>query len=166
MKKKTSRIAEKLSNGLSEANQKEVVEILSTVLSDQHILYIKLRNFHWNLKGSRFNSLHALFERQYEALALAIDETAERIRMLGGIAPASMSEFLSGARLKEVSASIIEGEKAIEALVKDHEAVIRSLRKDADTVEESCSDSATADFLIALIQKHEQDAWMLRSSKE
>ncbi len=160
------KIAENISNGLSEGQQRSVVGVLSAILADQHILYMKLRNFHWNLKGPRFHSLHELFEQQYEALAGAIDETAERIRMVGGVSPGSMSEMLATGSLKEAAGEIINGDDAISALVTDQESVIRSLREAADEVEEKHKDQATADFIIELLQKHEANAWMLRSSTD
>lgn len=163
MSKLEAKIAEKLSTGLSEDQQKNVVEALSAVLCDQHVLYIKLRNFHWNLKGPRFHSLHEFFEQQYTELALAIDETAERIRMVGGISPGSMKEFLSGASLEETDGDIVSGDEALKALVADNEAVIRDLREKAEKTEEDYGDIATADFLTELLQKHEMAAWMLRS---
>ncbi|MAS92956.1 MAG: DNA starvation/stationary phase protection protein [Verrucomicrobiales bacterium] len=157
------KIAEEISDGLSKENRTGVIESLISVLSDQHVLYMKLRNFHWNLKGPRFHSLHEFFEQQYKTLEGAIDETAERIRMLGGVSPGSMSEFLAATSLKEAAGEIISGEDAISALVTDHETVIRSLREVAETVEEKYEDQATADFLVELLQQHTQDAWMLRS---
>jgi len=161
-----TKIAEKVANGLTEEQQTSVIEALIAVLSDQHVLYMKLRNFHWNLTGPRFHSLHEFFEKQYQALEEAIDETAERIRMLGGVSPGSMSEFLSHASLKEAAGELISGHDAISALVTDNETVIRSLREKAREVEEDFEDRATADFLVELLQNHEQDAWMLRSYHE
>ncbi|MDF1812614.1 MAG: DNA starvation/stationary phase protection protein [Verrucomicrobiales bacterium] len=160
------KIAENISNGLTKEDQKNVIEVLVSVLADQHVLYVKLRNFHWNLKGARFHSLHEFFEQQYTALEKAIDETAERIRMLGGVAPGSMSEFLSAATLKEAAGNIIDGDDAISSLVTDNETVIRFLREKSGMVEDDFNDVATADFLVELLQKHEQDAWMLRSFSE
>ena len=101
------KIAEEISDGLSKENRTGVIESLISVLSDQHVLYMKLRNFHWNLKGPRFHSLHEFFEQQYKTLEGAIDETAERIRMLGGVSPGSMSEFLAATSLKEAAGEII-----------------------------------------------------------
>lgn len=160
------KIAEEISNGISKEKQEKVIGSLIEVLSDQHVLYMKLRNFHWNLKGPRFHSLHEFFEKQYKTIEAAIDETAERIRMVGGVSPGSMSEFLSCASLKEAAGEIIDGEDAISALVTDHEAVIRSLREKAAETEEEFNDLGTSDFLIELLQQHEQDAWMLRSFRE
>lgn len=156
-------LVEEISDGLSTTNREKIVEILVSTLSDQHVLYLKLRNFHWNLKGPRFHTLHEFFEELYGNLEKAIDETAERIRMLGGVAPGSMREFLENATLKEAAGEIIHGADAISTLVTDEETVIRGLRENAKIVEEDLEDQATADFLVELIQQHVQDAWMLRS---
>ncbi|MEM7697156.1 MAG: DNA starvation/stationary phase protection protein [Verrucomicrobiota bacterium] len=157
-------IAERIENGLSGVEQEGVVKVLASTLADQHVLYLKLRNFHWNLKGARFHSLHEMFEEQYEALAEAIDETAERIRMLGGVAPGSMKEMLDLATLTESDGEVITGNHALRELVADHEATIRNLRAEAEKTEEALGDQATADFLIEMLQAHEKFAWMLRSS--
>lgn len=156
-------LVEEISDGLTEENRKEIVQHLVSILSDQHVLYVKLRNFHWNLKGPRFHTLHEFFEQLYDQLEKAIDETAERIRMLGGVAPGSMREFLDCASLKEAVGEITDGEDAIATLVTDEEKVIRGLREKAKAIEEDLGDQATADFLVELLQQHVQDAWMLRS---
>ncbi|MCG8603321.1 MAG: DNA starvation/stationary phase protection protein [Verrucomicrobiales bacterium] len=161
--KTTPTIADEISDGLNNDQRTRVVEILTSVLSNQHVLYIKLRNFHWNLKGPRFHSLHEFFEQLYGGLEKAIDETAERIRMLGGVAPGSMEEFLEHASLKEAAGAITNGDDAISTLVTDQEAVIRDLREFAKETEEECEDQATGDFLVELLQQHVSDAWMLRS---
>lgn len=152
--------------GLSQETRKDVADLLSGILADQHVLYIKKRNFHWNLIGGRFHTLHEHFEELYTELALSIDETAERIRMIGEVPPGSMGEFLKLATLEETTGSLIEGDAAIEALLKDHEACARNLREAIEKVEGELSDVGTADFLTALLQKHEMTAWMLRSYLE
>ena len=149
--------------GLSAASRSKVIAMLSSALADQHVLYQKTRNYHWNLTGHRFHTLHVLFEIQYGELAIAIDETAERIRMLGGTSPGSMSEFLKLAELKEAPGQLINGEAALERLAADHEACIRSLRKMIETAAEKSDDAGSADFLTGLIRAHEKTAWMLRS---
>lgn len=154
---------EKIEIGLNETQREAIIGKLAAVLGNQHVLYIKLRNFHWNLVGARFRSLHQFFEEQYGELALAIDETAERIRMLGGIAPGSMKSLLKHATLRESDDKLIDGDAAIELLVKDHESCIRELRAAIPEIEEEHGDAGTADFLTGLIQKHESAAWMLRS---
>ncbi|MGJ8696921.1 MAG: Dps family protein [Verrucomicrobiaceae bacterium] len=155
-----------VSIGLDAESRKEVATILNEILADQHVLYVKTRNFHWNLIGGRFHSLHEHFEKLYTDLALVIDETAERVRMIGGVPTGSMKEFLSVASLEECEGVLITGDEAIENLLQDHESCIRSLRKRISTVEDEYEDVGTADFLTALIQKHEMTAWMLRSYLE
>ncbi len=151
--------------GLTAKNRQKITDILSSALSDQHVLYIKTRNFHWNLIGGRFPSLHVHFEEMYGELALAIDQTAERIRMVGGIAPGSMEEFIKSASLKETKGALVTGDDAIKALLADYESVIRSLRKEIPKIG-YLDDHGTEDFLVGLIQKHEMTAWMLRSYLE
>ena len=138
------------------------VKHLSAILADQHVLYIKTRNFHWNLTGHRFHTLHEFFEKQYDALALAIDKTAERIRMMGAASPGSMKEFLAQATLKEIPGALVDGDHAIAALRDDHEAAAREIRKAVDTLDEA-GDAGTTDFLTDLLKAHEETAWMLRS---
>jgi starvation-inducible DNA-binding protein len=161
----SARTTESLDIGLDAKVRASSVKALSGILANQHVLYIKTRNFHWNLTGHRFHTLHAFFEAQYDALALAIDKTAERIRMLGAASPGSMKEFLALASLKECSGALIGGDEAIIALRDDHEAAARELRKAVDATDEA-GDAGTADFLTELLQNHEQAAWMLRSFLE
>lgn len=151
-----------LSIGLDEAARENVVERLSQILGNQHVLYLKTRNFHWNLKGPRFHSLHEFFEEQYQALEKTIDQTAERIRMVGGVSPGSMHEFLDLATLKESSGDLIEGDDALKVLCADHETVVRELRGAIEAFGEA-GDAGTEDFVTALLQSHEESAWMLRS---
>ncbi len=160
------KLNENLNNGLTDDQNERVIQCLMNALADQHVLYMKLRNFHWNMKGGRFFTLHELFEQQYTALAAAIDETAERIRMLGGTSPGSMAEFMELSSLKESAGAIISCEEAITTIVADHETMIRDLRKAAAEIEEDYKDQATADFFIELLQAHEKQAWMLRSCME
>ena len=152
--------------GLSEEVRDKVSGILSEILADQHVLYIKTRNYHWNLIGGRFHSLHEHFEQMYTELAVVIDETAERIRMIGGVSPGSMGEFLELATLKEQKGGLVTGDDAISSLLADHEACVRNLRKAIEKTEDELGDVGTADFLTGLIQKHEMTAWMLRSYLE
>jgi starvation-inducible DNA-binding protein len=153
--------------GIAPASRSEVVEILKGHLADLHVLYIKTRNYHWNVVGPRFQPLHAFFEDQYEDIAKAIDEVAERIRMLQGKSPGSMAEFLKMARLCEEKAGVFpSSDGMIRNLLADHEAIIRQLRKDIETTAEKDDDIGTSDFLTGLIEAHEKMAWMLRSFVE
>lgn len=136
---------------------------LGKLLSDTYVLYTKTQNFHWNLVDPRFSSLHKFFEGQYEELSEAIDEIAERIRMIGHKAPGSMRSFLSNSRLEE-SEDELSGDLMIEQLLGDHETVIQTLRKQiSDT--QNRGDEGTADLMIQRLRAHEKAAWMLRSTK-
>jgi starvation-inducible DNA-binding protein len=161
--KKTPAAPDSPSIGIPTGERNKITGILSAVLADQHVLYQKTRNFHWNLKGHRFHTLHELFEKQYLELAEAIDETAERIRMIGGTSPGSKAEFLKHASLKEVKGELIHGEAALEGLAADHESCVRSLRKAIIEADEKSDDAGTVDFLTQLIRAHEKTVWMLRS---
>lgn len=151
--------------GLSGKARETVLALLGRLLADEHVLYVKTRNFHWNVTGLDFGSLHALFEKQYDELAETIDEIAERIRSLGGIAPGSMKEFLKLATLDEQPGGKLDAEKMIAALLSDHEAVVRSLREAADATG-AAGDAGTEDFLVGLLEAHEKTAWFLRAHLE
>jgi starvation-inducible DNA-binding protein len=151
--------------GLSSKSRDTVVSLLARLLADEHVLYVKTRNFHWNVTGLDFGSLHALFETQYNALAETIDEIAERLRSLGGVAPGSMKEFLKLTRLDEQPGGKLEAEKMIAALLSDHEAVVRALREDIKAADKA-GDAGTNDFLVGILEAHEKTAWMLRAHLE
>lgn len=145
-------------------NRDEVVYHLNRILADANVLYIKTKNYHWNVQGPTFYSMHKLLEDQYEALDENIDVVAERIRALGGRPDGSFATFLQNTRLEEADGKTIAGDRIVEELVADHEAVIRHLREDIDTCEEA-GDHGTADLLTGFMRKHEKMAWMLRSLK-
>lgn len=149
--------------GIEKDNRSAVSQILNTILADQHVLYIKTRNFHWNLIGGRFHSLHEHFEELYTGLASTIDQTAERIRMVGGVAAGSMHEFINNAGLKEEVGEVLEGDDALHKLLSDHEKMIQTLRNYIEIIEVENNDVGTADFLTGILQNHEMIAWMLRS---
>lgn len=146
----------------SHKHSEQISLILNQSLSDQHVLYIKTRNFHWNLVGKRFHTLHEFLEEQYKQLEIAIDETAERVRMVGGIPHASMAEFTQSATLEEAEGKLIDGDEAIALLLRDHEEIIWFLRENVEKVN-GLNDPGTADFLTDLLKSHEKIAWMLRS---
>lgn len=151
-----------LNIGIGKEPRNRAVGILAGILGDQHVLYVKTRNYHWNLTGPHFNELHAFFEQQYNEIGASIDETAERIRMLGSASPGSMKELLALASLKETQGALIDGKAAVQSLLADHEAVIRSLRSAIDALGEA-GDTGGEDFATGLLQNHEKTAWMLRS---
>ncbi len=147
--------------GLSKKQRKQIADGLSHLLADTYTLYLKTHNFHWNVTGPMFNSLHLMFETQYTELALAVDLIAERIRALGYPAPGSYAQF---ARLSSVaeSESVPSATDMIADLVKGQEAVVRTARKVFPTAEKA-NDEATTDLLTQRMQLHEKTAWMLRS---
>lgn len=149
--------------GLEVRQRTGVVGLLEQLLADEHVLYVKTRNYHWNVTGPRFHDLHKFFEAQYEELAEKIDEVAERIRALGEVSPGSMAAFLKSARLKEHTGAIPDADTMILNLLDDHESVIRTLRADLVTANEKFGDAGTSDFLTGLMEEHEKTAWMLRA---
>ena len=150
--------------GLSLEQREEIASHLSRLLADSYTLYLKTHNYHWNVTGPQFNTLHAMFEEQYTELATAVDEVAERIRALGIPAPGSYSDFAQLTAVDEASG----GEDAAEMLrqlVIGQETVARTAR-DAFPSADSANDQPTADLLTQRMQIHEKNAWMLRSMLE
>lgn len=151
--------------GLGEERQ-AVADLLNHRLADIVMLYFKTRNYHWNVTGMHFGELHEFFEEQYDQLAEAMDEVAERVRQVGGIAIGTLSEVQQRAALKEEPGVVPTAEEMVRNLLSDHEAVIRQLRADVDATAEQYNDMGTSDFLTALMEKHEKMAWMLRAHLE
>ncbi len=147
--------------GISEQNRQEIAAKLSGLLADSYTLYLKTHNFHWNVTGPQFNTLHTMFEAQYVELAIAIDDIAERIRALGVKAPGSYREFADLTAIPEAAGGE-SAEDMIRELVQGQETVVRTAR-DAIPVTASADDEPTADLLTQRMQIHEKNAWMLRS---
>jgi starvation-inducible DNA-binding protein len=146
------------------SSNEQVVEALSRLLADTYTLYLKTHNYHWNVTGPMFSTLHTLFETEYTEYALAVDEIAERIRAIGARAPGSYTEFAELASVKEDRGSPPAMEM-ISNLVADQEATVASARKLVE-VAEAAGDQATADLGVRRIETHEKNAWMLRSHLE
>lgn len=144
----------------------KVSQILNTIVADENVLYIKLRNYHWNVRGIHFPALHALFEEQYNELLPIIDEIAERVRMVGFLSLGTMASFLEHTRIEESPSNDMPAEAMIQDLVKSNQAMIRNLRDDIDNIAEEYNDEGTADLLTETIQLHEKFAWMLRAMTE
>ncbi len=145
-------------------DREPVVEALKHLLADSYTLYLKTHNFHWNVTGPMFTTLHTLFETEYTELALAVDEIAERIRALGAPAPGSYTEFAALAKLDEAAGSPTAHEM-IQTLVADQATVVASARAAVEAAE-TAGDQATADLGTRRIDVHEKNAWMLRSHLE
>ncbi len=153
---------EKTNIGIQDSDRKSVVNILNALLADEYVLYTKTRNYHWNVTGPQFNDLHKFFQAQYEELDASIDEIAERTRALGEKSVATLAEFMKIARLRENPGDYPSAQAMLANLLADHEAVIRTLRADAEEAAKH-NDMGTNDFLIGLMEKHEKMAWMLRA---
>ena len=147
--------------GIAESDRKVIAEGLSRLLADHYALYLKTHNFHWNVTGPMFNTLHTMFEEQYTELATAIDEIAERIRALGEFAPGSFSAYARLSTIEEEN-GIPNAEEMIGQLVIGQETVVRTARSLYDKVNDA-DDDASADLITQRIQIHEKTAWMLRS---
>ena len=154
----------KIDIGIGDADRAAIADGLGRLLADSYSLYLQTHNFHWNVTGPMFQTLHLMFEGQYTELAGAVDLIAERIRSLGFPAPATYGEFVRLSSIKEV-AGVPKAEEMIRALVDGQQAVVRTARSLFPVVEKA-GDEATADLLTQRIQLHEKTAWMLRSLLE
>ncbi|HOI52880.1 Dps family protein [Azonexus caeni] len=150
--------------GISDADRKKIVEGLSGLLADSYTLYLMTHNFHWNVKGPQFNSLHLMFMGQYTEQWNALDLIAERIRALGFPAPGTYKEFVKLASIKEVE-GVPSADDMVRHLVAAQEATARTARKLFPVVAEA-DDQPTADLLTQRLEVHEKTAWMLRSLLE
>jgi starvation-inducible DNA-binding protein len=150
--------------GIKEQDRKNIAQGLSHLLADTYTLYLKTHYFHWNVTGPMFNTLHLMFETQYNELALAVDLIAERIRALDVYAPGTYRDFAKLTSIKETE-SVPKAQDMIIELVAGHEAVCRTARSVFPSAD-AASDEATADLLTQRLQLHEKTAWMLRSMLE
>jgi starvation-inducible DNA-binding protein len=151
----------KIDIGIEEKDRQAIAQGLSQLLADSYTLYLKTHNFHWNVTGPMFATLHSLFEEHYTELALAVDEIAERIRSLGSYAPGSFSEFQRLASVKEAE-GVPEALEMVRSLAESHETVVRTARS-IFPVAEKAGDESTVDLLTGRLRVHEKTAWMLRS---
>jgi starvation-inducible DNA-binding protein len=150
--------------GISSEDCKKIVEGLSTLLADSFTLYLMTHNFHWNVKGPHFNSLHLMFEGQYTEQWNALDVIAERIRALGHPTPATFNCYLKLASIKEVE-GVPNAMEMVRYLVEAQEATARTARK-VFILAEKAHDQPTADYVTQRLEVHEKAAWMLRSLLE
>ncbi len=150
--------------GIETAARKAIADGLSHLLADTYSLYLKTHNFHWNVTGPMFNTLHLMFETQYTELALAVDLIAERIRALGFPAPGTYSEYAKLTSIPE-PVGVPKAMEMLQQLVEGQESVVRTARSIFPIVDEA-HDEPTADLLTQRMQLHEKNAWMLRSMLE
>lgn len=147
--------------GIEKQDREQIAEGLSRLLADSYTLYLATHNFHWNVTGPMFNTLHLMFEGQYTELATAVDEIAERIRALGFPAPGTYKAFQKLSSISEPD-GVPSAENMIRTLVQGQEAVVRTARSLLPLVDK-VSDEPTADLITQRMQIHEKNAWMLRS---
>ena len=150
--------------GIENKAREEIAQGLSRLLADTYTLYLKPHNFHWNVTGPMFQTLHLMFEQQYTELSTAVDEIAERIRALGFPAPGSYSEYGKLTSIEEAT-GVPAAKDMIRQLVAGQEAVVRTARSIFPIADEA-NDEPTADLLTQRMQIHEKTAWMLRSLLE
>lgn len=148
--------------GIAENHTLAIANTLNVLLANQHVLYHKMRNFHWNLVGPSFVEVHEFIEKLYTQLASDIDEVAERIQQLGHTAAGSMAEFLTLSTMKEAKGGKKLQYDAIAELVQDNEACAKDLRNTIAAFEEKYDDPGSVDLLTRLLMGHEKSAWMLR----
>ena len=163
-KKQKAAAMPKIDTGISEKDRARIAAGLSRLLADTFSVYLKTHSFHWNVTGPMFNTLHLMFETQYNELWTATDLIAERIRSLGFPAPGTYSEFASLSSIKE-TAGVPKATEMLRLLVEGNEAVVRTARSIFPLVDKA-SDEPTADLLTQRMQVHEKNAWMLRSLLE
>jgi starvation-inducible DNA-binding protein len=150
-----------LNIGIRREDREAIAAGLSRLLADSYTLYLKTHNYHWNVTGPQFHTLHQMFEQQYTELAAAVDEIAERIRALGVRAPGSYKEYAALTRIEEG-----DGEESAEEMIRQlaigQETVVRTARESFPAADKA-NDEPTADLLTQRMQIHEKNAWMLRS---
>ena len=161
MAKKSSSSGPRINIGISESDRAAIAGGLSRLLADTYTLYLTTHNFHWNVTGPMFNTLHLMFMAQYTELWNAVDPIAERIRSLGHAAPGSYGQFASLSSIADAPAAL----EMVRILVQGHEAVARTARS-VFPLADKAGDEATADLLTQRLAVHEKTAWMLRSLLE
>ena len=160
-----ARTAPRINIGIDEQDRRDITDGLSKLLADTYTLYLTTHNFHWNVTGPMFNTLHLMFMEQYTELWNAVDPIAERIRSLGFPAPGSYAQFGALSSIKDVPADPPQALEMVRILVEGHEAVARTARGIFPAAEKA-DDEPTADLLTQRLAVHEQTAWMLRSLLE
>jgi len=160
-----SSIRTRVNIGISEENLKQIVVILNRCLANESLLTIKVKKLHWDIVGPQFISLHKLWDEHYTQMTEYVDEIAERVRSRGGFPIGTASGFLEHATVAEHPGVVSSATEAVNALLQDHELIVRTLRNAIDKCDD-LGDAGTADFLTGMLESHEQMAWMHRSFLE
>lgn len=153
----------KTSIGIKNENLAKVAGVLVQILADEFVLYTKTKKAHWNVEGADFYNKHLFFEAQYEQLDDIIDSLAERIRMLGHYAPATLREYLALTHLSETHLESNDSLTYMKELLSDHESILIHLRENIENFAVEFHDAGTSDYITGLLETHEKMAWMLRS---
>ncbi|RYE22104.1 MAG: DNA starvation/stationary phase protection protein [Sphingobacteriaceae bacterium] len=148
--------------GISEEHKQLIANDMQKVLADEVVLYIKTRNYHWNIEGDNFMELHKLYQKMYEQMEEFIDDTAERIRTIGHYAQGRLKDFIQQTQLVEQDYTN-EQQDQFRNLLDDHETIIRYLRQLVDKFADEYGDAGNADYLTGLMEEHEKLAWFLRN---
>tara|TARA_B100001971_G_scaffold84647_1_gene78246 strand:+ start:355778 stop:356248 length:471 start_codon:yes stop_codon:yes gene_type:complete len=151
-----------INTGITEGKREEIAGSLAKLLAESYTLYLKTHKYHWNVTGPMFQTLHLMFEQHYNDLALAVDELAERIRVLGVKAPGSYKEFGDLSSIQEDTSKDTSANDMIKNLLEDHEQVVRTAKSILPMLE-GANDEGTNSLLGARIEYHEKTAWMLKS---
>ncbi len=149
--------------GLEQEVRRSVAELLNALVADEMLLFIKTKNFHWNVKGPHFREYHAMFDEQAAQIQGIIDDAAERVRALDEHAVGTMNEYQSLTHLQEHQGFGLGGDDMVAVLLSDHEALIRQLRHDIEVCSD-LGDEGNTDFLTGIMEMHEKTAWMLRAT--
>ncbi|OGU33181.1 MAG: DNA starvation/stationary phase protection protein [Ignavibacteria bacterium GWA2_35_9] len=144
----------------------EISELMKEVLADQFVLYVKARNYHWNVTGPQFYGLHAVFEKTYDELADDIDSVAERIRVLGSKVPSTMKEFWEISTLEEKPGNYPEYPVMVQTIVNDFETIIEKLNSAAHKMQNAWNDEVSAGMFYGLMEKYQKTVWMMGSLLE
>lgn len=150
--------------GIKQENRSSIAHILSKILADEFLIYTKTLNAHWNVEGDGFYEKHLFFESQYKQLIENIDEVAERIRVLGHYAPATLKQFLELTQFTEEPKEKNDGAGFIRELLEDHQSLIVELRENINLFTNDLKDTGSSDFVTGLMESHEKMTWMLRAN--
>jgi len=153
----------KPATGIKNENLLKVAQLLNGFLADEFVLSLKTKNAHWNVEGRDFHAMHIFFEEQYHRLDEVIDDVAERIRILGHYAPATLKSYLELTHLTEQTRENNDSTGLIKDLLGDHESIITRIREVGNYMANDLQDAGTSDFITSLMETHEKMAWMLRA---
>ena len=149
--------------GISEKNRQAIADQLSKILADEFVLYSKTLNFHWNIEGPDFHSVHLYLETLYQEQQEIVDTVAEKIRMIGHYVPATLTKYLELTHLTEKTKGKNDSQSIFAELLEDHESIIIFLREEIKPIADKWEAEGISDYLTGLLEQHEKTAWMLRS---